>query len=109
MLNRARLSGGIENAAFLEQSHSMRTETDEFITDYVEWEYAAPHEITGDRMAIEPEKVGVQFAGIHCKKCGHRWRASEGKKAGQFRSLVGGIYVRCENCANEGRIPLMGL
>jgi len=87
----------------------MRTETREFIIDHTEWDYADSEEITGDPTPRKAAKVGVHGAGIHCKKCGHRWDAREGTKPGQFRSVVGAIHVSCENCANEGRIPLMGL
>ena len=78
----------------------MRTETDQFVIDKVQWAYAQSREITGDRMQRQgPVRVGVESMVVVCKNCSHKWRAIEGHG---LVPVIGGTHVTCPSCGAEG-------
>jgi hypothetical protein len=77
----------------------MKTETDQFIIDRVQWAYTQSQEITGDRMQRQaPMRSAVESMDVVCKRCGRAWRADE---CHGLMPAIGGTRIHCE-CGAEG-------
>lgn len=45
-----------------------------------------------------PQRVGVSSADVLCK-CGHQWRATNGR---DLTGVLGGVHVQCPACRADG-------
>jgi hypothetical protein len=84
----------------------MKFETNEFSFDQVQRNYVQSGEIRSDRTRPEPIPTGIRSAEATCKKCAHRWHATEGSRQGQFHATVDGAFLECPNCPNEGKVRI---
>jgi hypothetical protein len=89
-----------------EYLYDMAIQTDQFVIDEVQWNYAESREITGKPWRPEPVRTSVRSATVTYKKCSHVWRATEDKKPGRILAVIGGATVDCPNCGAEGNVPL---
>ncbi len=81
----------------------MRTETDQFVMDQVQWAYLPSQEITGNPARTEPVRTHILSAAVECKSCSFKWRATDGDEPGKLLSVIGGTQIICPKC-NAGGI-----
>ena len=76
------------------------TSSQKFNFNDVRWAYAQSQE-HGSNQA--PLKVGIASVSVHCKKCGHVWRAGSSGPS-RLRPTVEGVIVKCPECSVDEHV-----
>lgn len=76
---------------------------EQFVVNSLEWNYKRSNTIGG---GDELYRTTVRSANVTCKACGSTWNARSGGDPGQYRELIGGLYIQCVKCPASGAVDI---